>query len=165
MAAVSADFKYPIGTCLHEGERQATYETIYEGAPALLKFYRADTALEASKLVAAVAESEPRLLDCGEAEVFETQVVFVVAAKEPDPEPAVPFYRKYAWMAIGSAVAAGALCAFLIRGAEKKSAPPPVIVPAAAPIVRSAPPVPTRQNVLPERKSRAKRAAKHRRHK
>lgn len=85
MPSATVDFKYSMGTPLYEGERQAAYETEWEGRPAVLKFTRPETTFDSARLVARYSAASKlrhpnlvRLFDFGEAEVFDTHVVFVV---------------------------------------------------------------------------------------
>src|ERR1051326_3292482 len=91
MSSAAAEFRYTLGTALYEGDSQAVYETEYDGSPAILKFFRPETAVDAAKLAAQLNSASrlrhshlTRIYDSGETELFETHVVFVVMERGDD---------------------------------------------------------------------------------
>lgn len=154
----AADFRYELGHSIHEGDHDALYETRFDGRPAVIQFIRPNDEAHAARLVAEFAASRRNLLDYGEADVFETHVVFAVTAQDEavtDDAPAeapLPLYRQHAKLAIGGVCAAAALCGGLIWYAERKPAPAPVAAPVAAPLVEryAAPAAPPAPQARPE---------------
>jgi hypothetical protein len=79
------DARYPLGTCLAEGERQAVYETSYREEPAIIKIFRPRSSQPASELLATLSAGKelqhPNLIairDFGQTTVQGSSIVYAV---------------------------------------------------------------------------------------
>jgi len=86
--ATIIDAKYPLRSCLAEGERRAVYETSYLDQPAIIKIFYPRSSRDASELLAGFAAARnlhhPNLLtvfDFGRAEIEGHEIVYIVTER------------------------------------------------------------------------------------
>jgi hypothetical protein len=88
LEGLEVNAKYTIGKCLAEGERQAVYDTLFDGRPAIIKLCLPEGSRDASDLLAGFSAAKslvhPHLItvyDFGQATVSNTSVLFIVTER------------------------------------------------------------------------------------